>query len=112
MASQQAIQRQQTAAGGAVVAGAEGERGFDLDTDAVGLQARTVVPPMHQEAARLNRCEAFETSSHPVSGLDPLKYQRVRQLRADFKRDQRADRGLVWRRAEMDRGSPAPVLGF
>ena len=51
----QIVERQQTAARGAVVAGAEGERGFDLDADLVGLDAGAVVRAVHDEAAGAHR---------------------------------------------------------
>ena len=50
-AARQRIQRQQAAAGGAVMAGAERGRGLDLDADAMAGHARAVVRAVHDEAA-------------------------------------------------------------
>src|SRR5262249_58061500 len=62
------IEREQTAARGAVVAGAERERGLDLDADTVGPHARAVMRPVHDKTAGFDRREAFEALAHPVRG--------------------------------------------
>ena len=54
----QIIERQQTAARGAVVAGAEGERRLDLDADVVGPDAGAVMRAVHDEAAGPHRLQA------------------------------------------------------
>ena len=57
------------------MAGAEGERGLDLDADPVSGDAMTVVRAVHQEAAGLDRLQAFEARLHPVFCLDRLEAQ-------------------------------------
>src|SRR5215211_7484884 len=49
---------QKASLGGAVMAGAEGERGLDLDGEVVGPALLAVVGPMHQEAAGAHGPEA------------------------------------------------------
>ena len=49
-AARQHVERQQAAAGGAVMAGAEGGRGLDLDADAMAGHAGAVVRAVHDEA--------------------------------------------------------------
>ena len=46
----QRLESQQAAAGGAVMAGAEGERGLDLDTDLVGSYAGSIMGAVDDKA--------------------------------------------------------------
>ena len=103
------VEREQAAAGGAVVAGAEGERRLDLDADAVAGDARAVVRAVHHEAAGFDRGEALEARAHPVLRRQPLEGERVRRVRAGGEGDQRPHRGFVRRIAEMHGERPAPI---
>ena len=76
------IERQQAAARRAVVAGAEGERGFDLDADAIEGNARAVVRAVHDEAAGLDRLQSGETFAHPIGRFDRSELQRSRSFGA------------------------------
>ena len=60
------IERQQTAACGAVVAGAEGERRLDLDADPVRRDPRAVVGAVHDKAAGGDRLEPGEALLDPI----------------------------------------------
>ena len=61
-----ALDGDEAAGGGAVVAGAEGLAGLDLDGDVVRLHLAAVVWPVHQEAAGAHRLQPFEALRHPV----------------------------------------------
>ena len=69
-AARQHVERQEAAAGGAVMAGTERGRGFDLDTDAMDGHARAIVRAMHDEAAGGDRLETREAFLHPVAWRD------------------------------------------
>jgi hypothetical protein len=100
------IQRQQAAARGAVVAGAEGERGFDLDADPVRRDRGAVMRAVHREAAGRDRPELTQARRNPVPRRDRLEYD----LGLDGCRThQPPHRGLVGRLLEMDLDRPAPV---
>ena len=53
--------------------GAEGEGSLDLDADAVGRHPRAVVRAVQEEAAGLDRLQAFEAGGDPVPRGDPLE---------------------------------------
>ena len=78
-----------------MVAGAEGERGFDLDCDAVRGDARPIMRAMNREASRLDWGEGGEALAHPVDHRQRLEFQRRCCLRAVCCRDQLADRRLI-----------------
>src|SRR6185437_16409119 len=69
----QRVERQQAAAGGAVVTGAEGERGLDLDADFVGLDADAVVRAMHDETAGPHWRQTREALLDPVGRCDRVE---------------------------------------
>jgi hypothetical protein len=52
------------------MAGAEGERGLDLDRNAGGWSFAAVMRAMHDEAAGFDGFEAFQASLHPVGRTD------------------------------------------
>ena len=60
-----AIERKETAARGAVMAGAEGERRLDFDADAVDRDAGAVVGAVHDKTAGGDRRQAGEDSRGP-----------------------------------------------
>src|SRR5581483_4021579 len=59
-APQDSIESGQASARGAVMTGAEGERGLDLDADAVAAQPRAMVPAMDEKTSGCDRREAIE----------------------------------------------------
>ena len=64
------IERQQATARRAMVTGAEGERRFDLDADAVERNAAAVMGAVHDETAGLDRPQTGETLAHPIGRFD------------------------------------------
>ncbi len=69
------IQRQQAAARGAVMAGAERERRLDLDADAVRRHPGAVMRAVHQEAPGRDRLEPGEARRHPVARRHRLEHE-------------------------------------
>ena len=61
----QFIDRQQAAACRAVMAGAEGERGLDFDSDAMCRHARAIVRAMHDELPGMDRSKCRRDSPRP-----------------------------------------------
>ncbi len=106
---QDGVQRQQTAPGGAVMPGAEGERRLDLDADAVGRHPRAVVRAMQEEAAGFDRLQAFEAGGDPVARRNALECELAARAFAREVTDEAAHRGLVGRALEMDFHGPASV---
>ena len=99
------VERQQAAARGAVMAGAEGERRLDLDADAVGRNAGAVMGAVHDEAAGRDRLQPGEALAHPV-----LRRDRARNA-APWppprpRRPRRPARAPPSRRARRGNGSP------
>ena len=89
------------------MAGAERERRFDLDTDAVDRNASAVVRAMDDEAARGDGRESGEALAHPVGFLNAGKAQARGGRRSGGLCD-RCTQGLpIDLRAEMDRHLPA-----
>lgn len=70
-----AIQREQAPARAAVMPGAEGEGGLDLDGDPVHPDAGAVVRPVNHEAAGCNGRETFEALAHPISGRQSFEHE-------------------------------------
>ena len=108
----QIVQRQQAAARGAVMAGAEGERGLDLDAQRVDRHRGAVMRAVHDEAAGAHRLEAGEALRHPVGLRQRLEGQRRRRVLARRHPHQRAHRRLVGRLAEIDRHLPAAAVAL
>ena len=71
----QRIEREQAAAGGAVMAGAEGERGLDLDADPVARHPRAVMRAMDDKTPGIDRGELGETGRHPVARGHALEHK-------------------------------------
>ena len=59
------------------MAGAEGERRLDLDTQAVMRDAMAIVAPMHEESARLDRPQAGQARAHPIAVGQRFERQRA-----------------------------------
>ena len=74
-----AVEREQAAARGAVMAGAEGERRLDLDAD-----------PVRRHAAR--SCAPCTTKRPAATGVSPARLSRTQSLRRDAREAQRLRR--------------------
>ena len=103
------VEREQAAAGGAVMAGAERERRLDLDADGASRNASAVMGAVHDEAAGRDRLEPAQALAHPVPCSVPLEDQRLGRLCTGGRGDKRAQRVLVGRGAEMNRDAPACI---
>ena len=103
------VEREQAAAGGAVMAGAERERRLDLDADGASRNAGAVMGAVHDEAAGRDRLEPAQALAHPVPCSAPLEDQRLGRLCTGGRGDKRAQRVLVGRGAEMNRDAPACI---
>ncbi len=82
------IEQQQTAARGAVVTGAERQRGFDLDAELVGRHVRPIVLAVDDETAGGDRHQAFEAGLDPVFRGDGIEDDGLRDVVAGGQRDQ------------------------
>ena len=89
------------------MAGAESERGLDLDRDAVAVPAPAVVPPMENETPGRNRPQPIEARLHPVAGRDCLERECVCRRCIGRKGDERTHRRLVRWIAGVDVEQPA-----
>ena len=98
-----AIEREQAAACGAVVAGAKGEPGIDLDGDAIDPRAFAGMRAMHDETSGLDRREAFAALVDPIGGRERLEPQRLGGRGAGRRCNQRAQGGFIRVLAEIDR---------
>ena len=107
------VERQQASPRRAVMSGAEGEGGADLDADAVEMDARAVVLAVDDEASGLDRREPFLARLDPVFRRERLEGQRIRRLGPGREPHQRTDGGLVGRIVEVDRDRPtvAGIIG-
>ena len=105
----QYVEGEQAAARGAVVPGAEGECRLDLNADLVHPHAGAMMRPVHDEAAGLDRREAFEALAHPIRRRQRLEHQRIGRRLAGGGLDQSPHRRFVGMTAEMQCERPAPV---
>ena len=103
----QRVERKEAAARGAVMAGAEGERGLDLDADPVRRHTPAIMRAVHDEAAGGDRLEPGDAFAHPILRRHAREAQRMRRLAPGRRRDQRAHRVFVGRCAEVDGDLPA-----
>src|ERR1700728_255011 len=71
------IERQQAAARGAVMAGAESQRRFDLDADAIEWDAGAIMGAVHDEASGGDGSQSGEAFTHPILRRDTLETQRL-----------------------------------
>ncbi len=102
----QRVQREQTAARGAVMAGAKRQRRFDFDADAIARNKRAVVPAMNDETSGDDRRQAGETGVGPVRSLDLFEAQRLRRVGPCRGRNQPAQGFPIRRVLEIDRHIP------
>jgi hypothetical protein len=91
-----------------VVAGAEGERGLDLDGEVVDPQRCAVMRSVDEEAPGPHRPQPIERRLDPILRRDPLEGGALRG-RADDRAYERADRRLVRLRREIGLDQPAAV---
>src|SRR5215470_19485292 len=95
-----------------MMAGAEGERGLDLDRNAVFWHASTIMGSMHHEPAGLDRPQALVARLDPVLRRRGLERDALGGVGTSRERDERAHCRFVRRIAKMDGNDPAvrPVL--
>src|SRR5262245_41032394 len=105
----QRIERQQAAARGAVMAGAESERGLDFHANGVDRHAGAVVLAVHHETAGGDRLQALEAGLDPVARRHAGRPQRARRLLACDFFDQAAQARQVGPPGEMQLHRPAAV---
>src|SRR5271166_140199 len=102
------VEMEEAASGRAVMAGAEGEAGLDLDGDVACADFRPVVAAMDEKAPSPDRLKAGERIRHPVALLRHPERRRLRRLLVGGDRDQRPDLVLVRREAEIGLDEPCP----
>src|ERR1043166_7250456 len=91
------------------MAGAEGERGLDLDADAVGWNSDAVMRAMHGEAPRDDRLQARKARRNPVLRFDLVEREGGDDPSVRGRFHATADFGLVRRIGEESLDVPAPV---
>ena len=74
---------QETAARGAVMAGAEREAGLDLDRDVVGADKRAVMRAMHEKTPGAHRLKPGERARDPVALRRQAERRRARGLASE-----------------------------
>ena len=112
---QHALEQQQAAARRAVMAGAEGERGFDLDGEVVRFDAGAIMRAVNEEAAGANRRKAGQGVGDPIALRRAAEHDPFDGLSAGCRRDEVAKRVLVRRKAEIGLDDPvarAPMRRF
>jgi hypothetical protein len=75
-AKHDAVDHFHAAGGGAVVAGAEGETGLDLDGDVADAPRRAVVTAVNEETPGADRLQTFEGACDPVDIVEALAVDR------------------------------------
>ena len=108
MSLQHVIQQQQATARGAVVTGAERERGLYLDGDFVGRHLCAIMPAMHDKPAGAHRDQFLQRRLDPIRGFDDVETDSRCGLRAGRGTYEFADRRLIRRIAKMHADVPAP----
>ena len=93
------------------MAGAEGERRFDFDADAVDRNAGAVVRAVDDEAAGGDRPQSGQAFAHPVGLFHVCKAEHPGGLRTGGRTDCGAHRFFVDAPAEMDGDLPAAAAG-
>ena len=92
-----------------MVAGAERQRRFDLDTELVGCHPCAVMVAMHDEPSGGDRDEILEAGLDPIPGLDGVEADISRDGLTGGVADDLADQRLVGRGGKMRGDTPAPV---
>src|SRR3954453_1368239 len=103
------IEQQQAAARGAVMAGTERQRRFDLDAELVGRDAVAVMLAMYDKTPGGDGNEIFETGLDPVLGFHSVEDDRLRGIAAGRACHELAPQRLVGRVGKMHSDVPAPV---
>ena len=103
------IEQQEASARGAVVAGTERQRRFDLDTELVGCHPRAVMVAMHDEPSGGDWDEILEAGLDPILGLDSVEADPLCDGLAGGLADDLTDQRLVRRVGKMHGDIPAPV---
>jgi len=106
---EQTIEGEQTSARRAVMAGAERQRRFDFDANAVGGDTRAIVTPVHDEPAGRYRLKSLKTGGDPICFRDFLESKRLRNGSARCGRDHLPEFMLVERARRVERDNPAAV---
>ena len=100
---------EEAAARRAVMAGAEGEAGLDLDGDVAGADFRPVVAAMDEKAPGPDRLKAGKRIRHPVALFRRPEGRGLCGLLVGGDGDQRPDPVLVRREAEIGLDEPRPA---
>src|SRR5450631_404480 len=112
MRLQHMVEQQQAAAGGAVMAGAEGERGLDFDPELVGRNAGTIMLAVDQEASGGHGDEVVQAGLDPVLGFDRIEGKALRNRLAGDVTDALTEQPLIRLERKMQRDVPAAVGPF
>ena len=105
-ALEQAVEMQKAAPRRAVMAGAEGEPRLDLDRHVVRPDARAIVAPVNEKPPRPNGFQAGKRIGDPVPLLREAEGRGARGSLVRGGRDQRPDRRLIRRPAEIGLHEP------
>lgn len=97
---------QETAARRAVMAGAEGQRGFDLDANAVRRHSIAIVRAVNEKATGRDRFQSGKTFAHPVFRRDRLETKRLAGVRACGDSRELAQRRFIGSVAKKYRHAP------
>ena len=106
-----AVEREQTALGRAVVPGAEGERSLDLDTDPIRCNAVAVVRAVDHKPPNSYRRQPCKALGYPIARRDCGEGQAFTRRIAGEIADEGAQRVLIRRPLEVNFNRPgAPLL--
>src|SRR5271165_6866931 len=100
-ALEQANEMDEAASGRAVMAGAEGEPGLDLDADVVGADPRSVMRAVDEKTPRAHRLKTGQRIGDPVLLLGQPECDGARRLLVGGGGDKSANLILVGLEAEM-----------
>src|SRR6185437_8352 len=105
-ALQQPVEVHETAARGAVMAGAEGEASLDLDADVAQGHPVAIMRAVDEEAAGSDRLEPGERIGDPILLLGEAEFHPRSGVLASDGGNQFANARLVGREAEIDLHRP------
>ena len=105
-------EREQTAKGRPVMAGAESERSLNLDADVIGFRSRAVMRAVDDKTAGVHRLKSGKALGDPIGPCDPLEAQRIGRDFPGSDPDQFAQASFIRGGPEVDRELPAPVIVF
>lgn len=106
---EQMINREQTSARRAVMPGAERQRRFYFDADAVDADASTVMASVHDEATHPNRLECREACCNPITVCKGFECERVTGGFAEKVRDKVANSCLIRGRMKIYGDRPITI---